>query len=215
MIVRQFPVGAFQENAYVVLDEAGGDAVLIDPGEEGERLVRAVEALGGTIRGIWLTHAHVDHVGGIAAVKRQADVPVHLHPDDRPLYDNAAQQGQMFGLRLEPPPPPERTLAEGDELRCGALAFTVWHVPGHSPGHVAIHGNGVAFVGDCLFAGSIGRTDLPLSNPGALAASLDRLASLPDDTIVYSGHGPATTIGEEKRSNPFLNGTMRIVARDR
>jgi hydroxyacylglutathione hydrolase len=215
VVVRTFPVGAFQENAYVLLDEDTGDAVLVDPGEEGDRLLRAVSALGGTVRAIWLTHAHVDHVGGIAAVKRQADVPIYLHPEDRPLYDSAAQQAAMFGLRMDPPPAPDRELAEGDTLRCGTRDFGVWHTPGHSPGHVTIHGQGIAFVGDCLFAGSIGRTDLPLSSPPALARSLERLCTLPDETIVYSGHGPATTIGEEKRSNPFLNGTMRLVERDR
>lgn len=213
MIVRAFPVGALQENAYVLVDENSGDAVLIDPGDEGERLVRAAETLGGEIRAIWLTHAHVDHVGGIAAVKRLADVPVYVHPLDRPLYDGAAQHGMMFGLRIEQPPPPERELAEGDVLKVGELEFDVWHVPGHAPGHVALVGNGVAFVGDCLFAGSVGRTDLPLSSPGALNRSLQRLCTLPDDTVVYTGHGPETTIGLERAANPFLSGAARILNR--
>lgn len=215
MIVRTVAVGAFQENAYVLVDEASGDAVLIDPGEEGPRLLDTATAAGGTVGAIWLTHAHIDHVGGIAAIKRVADVPVFLHPADRPLYDNAAQHALLFGLRIEQPPAPDAALAEGQVLQCGALAFTVWEVPGHSPGHVCIHGNGVAFVGDCLFAGSIGRTDLPLSSPAALARSLERLLTLPDDTVVYSGHGPSTTIGDERLENPFLNGSARILGSDR
>ena len=215
MIVRAVAVGAFQENAYVLVDETSGDAVLIDPGEEGGRLLEIARDAGGTIGAIWLTHAHIDHVGGIAAVKRQMDVPIFLHQAVRPLYDNAAQQAMMFGLRIETPPQPERELAEGDVLHCGSLAFSVWHVPGHSPGHVCIHGHGVAFVGDCLFAGSVGRTDLPLSSPGDLATSLSRLMALPDDTVVYSGHGPSTTIAAERQSNPFLNGTVRLIEGER
>ncbi|HUF30470.1 MAG TPA: MBL fold metallo-hydrolase [Gemmatimonadaceae bacterium] len=213
MIVSALPVGPLQENAYVLVSDASGDAVLIDPGDEGERLVRAAESLGGTIRAIWLTHAHMDHVGGIAAVKRIVDVPIHLHPLDRPLYDGAAQHALLFGLRIEQPPPPERELAEGDVLSVGELEFDVWHVPGHAPGHVALIGHGVAFVGDCLFAGSVGRTDLPLSNPAALNRSLQRLCTLPDDTIVYTGHGPETTIARERASNPFLSGAARLVER--
>jgi glyoxylase-like metal-dependent hydrolase (beta-lactamase superfamily II) len=215
VLVRTFPVGAFQENAYLLADQSAGEAVLIDPGDEGERLLREAEALGCTVRAVWVTHAHVDHVGGIAAVKRKTGVPVYLHPHDRPLYDNAAQHALLFGLRIEQPPPPDCDLAEGQTLRCGNLTFAVWEVPGHSPGHVCIHGHGVAFVGDCLFAGSIGRTDLPLSSAGALARSLDRLLTLPDETIVYSGHGPATTIGVERERNPFLNGSVRILERER
>jgi glyoxylase-like metal-dependent hydrolase (beta-lactamase superfamily II) len=214
VIVRAVPVGAFQENAYVLVDEASGDAVLIDPGEEGQRLLDAAQAVGGTVRAIWLTHAHIDHVGAIAEIKRTADVPVHLHPADRALYDNAAQHAVFFGLRIEQPPPPEHELVEGQTMRCGELSFTVWEVPGHSPGHVCFHGHGIAFVGDCLFAGSIGRTDLPLSSPAALARSLDRLMALPDETLVYAGHGPATTIGRERVDNPFLNGAVRLLERE-
>lgn len=213
MKVHAFTVGPLRENAYLVVDEESRRAVLVDPGDEGERLVRAVRDAGAELDAIWLTHAHVDHVGGIAGVKRALDVPIYLHPAERPLYDAASRQGLMFGLNVEQPPAPECALADGDELRCGALRFSVTHAPGHAPGHVVIHGEGVAFVGDCLFAGSVGRTDLPGSDGGALARSLARITVLPDETVVYPGHGPATTIGEEKLSNPFLNGTVRLVAR--
>lgn len=210
MKITTIPVGAFQENAYLVVDETTRRAVLIDPGAEGERLVDAVRASGAELDAIWVTHPHVDHVGGIAAVKRALDVPVYLHPDGAPMYASAARQGAFYGLQVETPPPADRPLADGDALRVGALEFHVMSAPGHAPGHVVIHGNGVAFVGDCLFAGSIGRTDLPMSDPAALARSLERICTLPDDTVVYPGHGPATTIGREREGNPFINGTARI-----
>lgn len=204
-------VGALQENCYLVVDPVTSRAALVDPGAEGERLVRAVEASGATLEAIWLTHAHVDHVLGVAAVKRAWDVPIYLHPLDRVLYDRTEVMAQMFGLPYDEPPPPERELAEGDVLTVGSLSFDVMHTPGHAPGHVTIHGHGVAFVGDCLFRGSVGRVDLPFSVPTDLTRSLDRIAALPEETVVYSGHGPATTIGQELRSNPFLNGGARVL----
>ena len=213
MFLRTITVGPFQENTYLVADETTREAVLIDPGDDAPRLIAAVEDVGFTLRAIWITHAHVDHVGAIAGVKRRFGAPVYLHPADRPLYDRAAEQGRFYGLELEPPPPPDHDLAEGDTLRVGALAFSVLHVPGHAPGHVAFFGEGVVFGGDCLFAGSAGRTDLPLSDSRALQRSLDRLAALPPSTVLYAGHGPASTIGEEKRSNPFLTGAARLISR--
>jgi len=213
MKVQSFAVGPFQENTYLVIDETARVAVLIDPGAEPERLAKAVHSAGITLQAIWLTHAHVDHVGAIAALVREFGAPVAMHPLDRPLYEDAVNHGLLFGLTIEQPPPADVSLDEGDQVRVGSLAFQVMHVPGHAPGHVVFHGQGVAFVGDCLFAGSIGRTDLPLSDGAKLAASLERICTLPDDTTVYPGHGPPTTIGEERASNPFLNGTMRIAQR--
>ncbi|MDQ6886282.1 MAG: MBL fold metallo-hydrolase [Gemmatimonadota bacterium] len=211
MKVVQIATGPFQENAYLVMDETSAVGALIDPGEDAERLLAAAAAEEVTIQAIWVTHGHVDHVGAIAAVKRATGAPVHLHPLDRPLYDSAVQHGLLFGVRIETPPAPDRDLADGEMLELSSLRFTVMHAPGHAPGHVVLHGHGVAFVGDCLFAGSVGRTDLPLANPAHLARTLAAIAELPDSTIVYPGHGPATTIGEEKHSNPFLNGAARIV----
>ena len=211
MKVHQLAVGAFQENCYLLVDEVARRAVLIDPGAESERLIAAVRHSAAKLEAIWLTHAHVDHVGAVAGVHRVWPVPVYLHPLDRPLYDRAGMQAAMYGLPFEDPPPPDEALGEGDRLRVGNLEFSVLHTPGHAPGLVVIHGHGVAFVGDLLFAGSIGRTDLPLADPAAMAASLERIKSLPGETIVYSGHGPASTIAREMASNPFLNGMARVV----
>jgi glyoxylase-like metal-dependent hydrolase (beta-lactamase superfamily II) len=211
MIVTQITVGAFQENCYLVEDPKTNAVAIVDPGSEPERIVEAVEQSGGRVEAIWITHAHVDHIGAIAPLKRKYDVPVWLHPLDEPLYRVGGRQAQLYGIPYEEPPAPDKKFAEGEKVTLGALELDVIHVPGHAPGHVVIYGHGNALVGDCLFAGSIGRTDLPFSNPSQLEASLKRIAALPPETVVHPGHGDSTTIGEERLSNPFLNGTARIV----
>jgi hydroxyacylglutathione hydrolase len=211
--IESVTVGAFQENCYLVIDEMARRAVLIDPGAEPERIASMVRQSGATLEAIWLTHAHIDHIGGIVGVKRLWDVPVHLHPLDLPLYDRGSQQAAFYGLPFEQPGRPERELAEEDVLTVASLSFRVMHTPGHAPGHVVFHGHGVALGGDLLFAGSIGRTDLPLSNPVHMEESLERICGLEDNVAVYPGHGPATTIGIERASNPFLNGVARVLKR--
>jgi len=211
--IQTITVGAFQENTYLVVDERSNRAVIVDPGGEAERLIEAIEASGAALDAIWVTHAHVDHVGAIASIKRKWDVPIYLHPLDRRLYEAVSRQAEVYGLPFEEPPPPDREFVDGQNVKVGEQEMQVMHAPGHAPGHVVIYGDGIALVGDCLFAGSIGRTDLPFSNPPHLAATLEKLAALPPETVVYPGHGVETTIGEERLSNPFLNGTARIVGR--
>jgi hydroxyacylglutathione hydrolase len=213
MDVQTITVGAFQENCYLVVDDRAGRAVIVDPGSEGDRLIDAVESSGAKLEAIWVTHAHVDHVGAIASIKRKWDVPIYLHPLDRRLYDAASRQAQVYGVPFEEPPPPDREFSDGQRIKVGDRELTVMHAPGHAPGHVVIYGDGIALVGDCLFAGSIGRTDLPFSNPPQLASTLEKIAALPLETVVYPGHGIDTTIGQERLANPFLNGTARIVGR--
>jgi len=204
-------VGPLQENCWLVVDETTGDAVLVDPGDESARLIELVEQSGMRLTAIWLTHAHVDHVGAVPALLRHFAVPLALHPDDRPLYDRAPSIGLMYGMQIEPLPEPTVRLAEGDVLTVGTLRFRVEHLPGHAPGHVAFVGEGVALVGDVVFAGSIGRTDLPLSDPAAMRHSLERVARWPSETTLYPGHGPSTTLARELTSNPFLSGAARPV----
>ncbi len=211
MIVTGITVGAFQENCYLVSDPSTGALAIVDPGSEPEAIIAEVERTGAEPQAIWITHAHVDHIGAIAPLKRKWDVPVWLHPLDEPLYRVGGRQAQLYGIPYEEPPTPDRQFAEGDAVTLGSLELRVMHAPGHAPGHVVLHGHGNALVGDCLFAGSIGRTDLPFSNPADLEKSLARIVSLSPETVVHPGHGPSTTIGEEKISNPFLNGTARIV----
>jgi hydroxyacylglutathione hydrolase len=211
--VATITVGAFQENCYLLVDDHSNKAVIVDPGSEGERLIDAIDRSGAELEAIWITHAHVDHVGAIASIKRKWDVPIYLHPLDRRLYEAASRQAQVYGVPFEEPPAPDQEFSDGQRVRVGDSEMTVMHAPGHAPGHVVIHGDGIALVGDCLFAGSIGRTDLPFSNPPQLAASLEKISALPPETVVYPGHGMDTTIAEERQSNPFLNGTARIVGR--
>jgi len=206
-------VGAFEENSYLVIDEATNRAVFVDPGDEPDRLLAMLRESGASLDAIWLTHAHLDHIGGVAGIKRHHRVPVYLHPADLPLYNRAAAQAAMYGLPFEQPAPPDRELADGDSVSVGSLAFDVMHVPGHAPGHVVFHHDDVVFGGDLLFAGSIGRTDLPLSDPASMESSLLRICELDDATVVHPGHGPSTTIGQERASNPFLTGAARIVRR--
>jgi hydroxyacylglutathione hydrolase len=211
VIVRSFTVGPVYENAYLVVDRATLAAVFIDPGDEPDVLLAALKESGAGLQAIWLTHAHVDHIGGIAGIRKvHPAVPIYLHPDDRPLYAMGVQQAMMIGIPFKPPPPADRVLREEEPLTLGRLTFHVLHCPGHAPGLCAIIGHGVAFVGDLLFSGGIGRTDLPLSNPQQMEVSLLRIGSLPPETIVYPGHGPATTIGDELEDNPFLIGVAKV-----
>ncbi len=204
MNVEWVTVGPFQENSYLLTDKATGHAVLVDPGDEASRVIRMVRQAGVTIDAVWLTHGHLDHVGAVAAIKREWDVPVLLHREDLVLYKRASQQAAFYGIPFEQPADPDGELASGDVLTVGESQFTVRHTPGHSPGHVVFVGATVMIGGDLLFAGSIGRTDLPLSNPEAMEASLALISTYDPDLVVYPGHGPPTSIGAELATNPFL-----------
>jgi hydroxyacylglutathione hydrolase len=211
MKVVQIPNGRFVQNCYLVADEGSRQCAVIDPGEEAALIGRTLTDLGMRLVAIWLTHAHIDHVLGVPELKRLTGAPVYLHPADRPLYDRVAGQAVVLGIRAGPLPPPDRAFAHGDVVRVGDLAFTVRHTPGHSPGSVSLVGSEVVFVGDVLFQGSIGRSDLPGGDSETLLQSIQReLLSLPDDTIVYSGHGPQTTVGRERGANPFLSGAFPL-----
>jgi hydroxyacylglutathione hydrolase len=211
MKVVQIPNGRFVQNCYLVADEASWECAVIDPGEDAALIGRTLTDLRMHPVAIWLTHAHIDHVLGVPELKRITGAPVYLHPADRPLYNRAAEQAVAFGMWTGPLPPPDRDFAHGDVVRVGDLAFAVRHTPGHSPGSVSLVGSDVVFVGDVLFQGSIGRSDLPGGDSDTLLQGIQReLLCLPDDTIVYSGHGAQTTIGRERGANPFLTGAVRL-----
>jgi len=211
MLIRTAATAPFFKNGYLVICEATRQAVLIDPGDEVPELLRAVAVDRARVTAILLTHAHLDHITGVTQAKSETGAPIWIHRDDLFLYNGVVEQGRMFGLRVSPQPSIDRYFEAGQPLEFGRCTVDVHHTPGHSPGGVclAIGENSAErrdlFVGDTLFAGSIGRTDLPGGDMPTLLASIRNvLFSFPDDAVVYSGHGPETTIGEEKRSNPFL-----------
>ena len=211
MKIQTLTVGPLEENCYLVIDESTNRAVLIDPGDEPARILAALHASGATLESVWLTHAHFDHLGGLAGVLRAHPVPVYMHPLEAPLHEVAVDAALRFGIRIEAPPPADRELADGDRVQVGSQELHVMHVPGHAPGHVAFHDERVIFGGDCLFAGSIGRTDLPFADRETLDASVARLIALGDELTLYPGHGRATTIARERTTNPFVIGTARLV----
>ena len=211
IIIETQAVGPFFKNGFVVGCDETREVVLIDPGDEVAGLLSFAERGGLAIRHILLTHAHVDHVTGVAAAKRALGVPIYLHRDDLFLYDLAVQSGAMFGLRVEPPPPVDIFYSPGQVISFGNYEARPHHTPGHCPGGVCLQAGRKGekdqhlFVGDTLFAGSIGRTDLPGGDYATLLSSIRTvLFAFGDDAKVYPGHGPATTIGHERRTNPFL-----------
>ena len=202
------PVTPFQQNCTLLWCEASRRAAVIDPGGDLPEIERAIAQAGVTVDKIWLTHGHIDHVGGAAELKARRNVPIEgPQRADLFLLEHVVDSARSFGLSGVNNVTPDRWLEDGDTVAVGELSFAVRHCPGHSPGSVAFVNEGLrlAIVGDVLFAGSIGRTDLPGGDHAQLLASIrDKLMVLPDDVAVISGHGPTTTIGRERASNPFL-----------
>ncbi len=220
MIVEEIVVTPFQQIARVVGCGETGRAICVDPGDDAERIAAALDRHGLTLQAIALTHAHMDHVGGVAALKKlRPEAEVILHESDEPLYYGLPEQPALLGVprrqwralgfEYEEPPRVDRHWSGGEVYEVGSLAFKVLHCPGHTPGHVVLFEpeERIAFVGDCLFAGSIGRTDLPGGSYEELMDSLtNKIVPIGDDVVVCSGHGPRTTIGRERQTNPFLTG---------
>jgi glyoxylase-like metal-dependent hydrolase (beta-lactamase superfamily II) len=207
MILRALELGMFASNCYIVGSEATKEGLIIDPGAEGDVILEHTRELELDTKLIVATHAHIDHVGALRAVKEATGAAFAIHEADA---NEKVMQGmaRMLGAitrSLSPPPKPDRLLKEGDTIEIGDLSFTVIHTPGHSPGGISIYGHGVVFTGDTLFNFGIGRTDFPGCSYETLMDSINsKLMTLPDETIVLPGHGPHTTIGIERQYNPFM-----------
>ncbi len=208
MKIRTFTGGGFGENAYLAVCDSSRACVAVDPGAGAPELVRAIEADDLSLEAVLLTHAHLDHIEGVSVVRAFGPgVPIWLHPGDLGLYHGVQQQAAMFGLRTTPQPDPTDEIVPGEAIPFGASHFEVRFAPGHAPGHVVFVSpeHDLALVGDVVFQGSIGRTDLPGGDFRTLMASIrDQILSLPDSTVLYPGHGPATSVGAERVGNPFL-----------
>ncbi len=205
--VHVVEVGPLVVNAYLVEHARSGQAAVIDPGDEGEALLLEIARRNLSVDLILLTHGHFDHVGGVKVLRERTGAKVHVHPMDAERMRIASRQGMIFGLRVPDPPPPDVLVEDGAVVPFAGSEFRVLHTPGHTPGCVTYLLGGTAFVGDLIFSGSIGRTDLPGGRHEELLRSVrEKIFTLPDATVLFPGHGPPTTVGEERRTNPFFAG---------
>jgi glyoxylase-like metal-dependent hydrolase (beta-lactamase superfamily II) len=207
MLIKTLAVGPLQVNCYLVACPRTKKAMIIDPGDEGESILALLEQEGLELDLVVNTHGHFDHVGANHLLIEKTGVDLCMHRADLPLLKVAAKYAESYGLPAVESPEPQRFLENGDQLEVGDLRFEIIHTPGHSPGGICLYGEGHLFCGDTLFAGSIGRTDLPGGSYEQLIGHIkSQLMVLPDATIVHPGHGPESTIGREKSVNPFING---------
>lgn len=205
--LTSYTVGPLAENCYLLADDNSKTAVLIDPGEEAPLLLDELSKKGLELTAIWLTHAHFDHVGAVEGITSFHKVPVYLHPADKPLYEHAAEAARRWDIPFQQPTAPTTDLSADQVLKFGGADIRCLFTPGHAPGHISFYIPSENFVvaGDALFEGSVGRTDLPGGDAEQLLKSIKtQLLTLPDETIVYPGHMHKTTIGKEKRTNPFI-----------
>jgi len=205
MSLQRLAVGSFMANCYIVGCEKTKEAMVVDPGDEGERILARIKELGLKPKVIVATHAHGDHVSAVGEIKAATGAEFLLHEAEAPGLKLLDYFSSLFGTSFVGPPAPDRLVKDGDTILFGDLKFQVVHTPGHSPGGICLLGEGAVFTGDTLFAQGIGRSDLPGGDYHVLMAAIrSRLLSLPDETVVYPGHGPETSIGYERRYNPYL-----------
>ncbi len=205
MIIRKLEVGPIMANCFILGCERTREALVIDPGDDADQILMELSSHALKVKYLVNTHGHFDHVGANQRMKTVTGATLAIHPEDAPMLSELSQSARMFGLSVENSPAPDLLLADGDTLTFGDITMTVLHTPGHSRGGICLYTPGHLFSGDTLFAGSIGRTDLPGGDYDTLIASIrNRLLILPPGTVVYTGHGPETTVDREKKLNPFL-----------
>ena len=203
MIIRRIPLGPLEANCFIVADGHSRKAMVIDPGDEPDRIMDILKTENLSLEYIICTHAHFDHVGAVPDIKEQTGAAVVIHRDEQEIYYGARDMAAFWGYALDPLPGPDLLAEDGHEIKLGNLTFTVLHTPGHSPGGICLFGEGIVITGDTLFAGSVGRTDFHGGDIQKLRQSFERLMSLPPETAVLAGHGPNSTIGKERAENFF------------
>jgi hydroxyacylglutathione hydrolase len=203
MIIQKFVVGPLESNCFIVSDEQSKEALVVDPGDEPDRLLDFIDENHLKVKYIVCTHAHFDHIGALIDIKEAQGPKIVIHKDELFLYQNVNKQAAMWGFSAKPLPEPDMFVSDGDFLELGSLRFEVFHTPGHSPGGICLYGEGILVTGDTLFAGSVGRTDMYGGDLAELKKSFQRLISLPVQVRVLPGHGPETTIKKEKIDNFF------------
>ncbi len=205
MILERLVVGPLETNAYIIGDEETKRAIVVDPGDEADRIIDLVREKGLVVDSIICTHTHFDHVGGIGDIRKATGAEILIHEDDLQVYETAKSQAAFWGYDIDDIPEPDGFVDEGDNIEVGNLSFKVMHTPGHSPGGICLYGEGILISGDTIFKGSVGRTDFPGGSVEKLKKSFRHLLDLPENTKIFSGHGPETTVGMEKKTNFFVN----------
>ena len=203
MVIKKLVVGALENNCFIIADEKTKECLIIDPGDEPDRILDVVRENHFKVEHIICTHAHFDHVAAVSEIKKETGAKLLIHADDLDIYRKTKDQAMLWGFEADDQPEPDAFVSEGDKLNVGELRFEIFHTPGHSPGGICLYGEGILITGDTLFAGSVGRTDFYGGDLQALKKSFKRLISLPDGTRVLPGHGPESTIGKEKIDNFF------------